>query len=95
MVTRAISAEHCTPPDIPVLMYGSAGRTERPINLPADSQYYSTMPPPSLQLYMSCYPLLPSLPSLRGDLSIHPADLHFGPEQDTVSPLVLDGFMVP
>ncbi|KAK9529924.1 hypothetical protein VZT92_011470 [Zoarces viviparus] len=37
------------------------------IRLPADSQYCSTIPPPSLQLHMSCCPLLLSL---RGDLSI-------------------------
>ncbi|KAI4801114.1 hypothetical protein KUCAC02_000040, partial [Chaenocephalus aceratus] len=44
-----------------------------------DSQYYSTRPPSSFKLHRSCSPpLLSFSPPERH--SVHPADLHFGPE---------------
>lgn len=59
--------------------YGGVVGTERSICLPGDSQYYSTRPPSSFKLHRSCSPpLLSFSPPERP--SVHPADLHFGPE---------------
>lgn len=67
--TRATSAWLFTPADTLVFVWEYWWNSE---NYPSsgDSQYYSTIPPPSLQLHMFCCPLLLCLPTLRNDLSI-------------------------